>query len=204
MNSKKPHSSDDVKRKKRKNDRFLKGLSGITSVLIVSAEGLPIAYSIPQDTDETKIAAMFSALLSLSEMAILEMGKGDFDQLYIKGQEGYLLVMQAGQNAVLAVSTAKDVRLGLVLLDCRRVCEKIAKFIYDGYDFDDDDDYGDRYPYSYIFKPPEPPGDIKMATQLQVNKFIDEELDNKIHCQYCGRKLTEEEWLTHNCRKSLE
>jgi hypothetical protein len=72
---------------------------------------------------------MTAALLSLSERAIIEMGKGDFDQLYIKGSEGYLLVMQAGQNAVLTVSTTKDVRLGLILLDCRRTCEKIAKLI---------------------------------------------------------------------------
>ncbi|GAH17894.1 unnamed protein product [marine sediment metagenome] len=57
------------------------------------------------------------------------MGKGDFDQLYIKGSEGYLLVMQAGSNAVLTVSTTKDVRLGLILLDCRRTCEKIAQLI---------------------------------------------------------------------------
>ncbi len=51
------------------------------------------------------------------------------DQLYIKGSEGYLLVMQAGPNAVLTVSTSKDVRLGLILLDCRRTCEKIAQLI---------------------------------------------------------------------------
>ncbi|GAH03263.1 unnamed protein product [marine sediment metagenome] len=50
-------------------------------------------------------------------------------QLYIKGSEGYLLVMQAGQNAVLTVSTSKDARLGLIMLDCRRMCEKIAKLI---------------------------------------------------------------------------
>jgi predicted regulator of Ras-like GTPase activity (Roadblock/LC7/MglB family) len=57
------------------------------------------------------------------------MRKGDFDQFYIKGSEGYLLGMQAGPNAILLVSTTKDVRLGLILLDCRRTCEKIAKII---------------------------------------------------------------------------
>jgi len=37
--------------------------------------------------------------------------------------------MQAGPNAVLTVSTTKDVRLGLIFLDCKRTCEKIAKLI---------------------------------------------------------------------------
>ena len=102
--------------------------------------------------------------------------------------------MQAGHNAVLAVSTTKDVRLGSVLLDCRRICERIAKF-----DFDDDDD--EKYPYPYIFKPPEPPGKIEMATQLQVNKVRDKELEPIINCPYCGLELTEEDLGTHNCRK---
>jgi predicted regulator of Ras-like GTPase activity (Roadblock/LC7/MglB family) len=114
-------------------DDLLKKLLGaipeVKSAAIVSAEGLPIASALPQGVDETRIAAMTAALLSLSERAIIEMGKGDFDQLYIKGSEGYLLVMQAGPNAVLTVSTTKDVRLGLILLDCRRTCEKIAKLI---------------------------------------------------------------------------
>jgi len=128
-----PYSSDDIKRKKRKNGYGLNKLRGaipeVTSAAIVSAEGLPIASALPEGVDETKIAAMSAALLSLSKKAIIEMSKGDFDQLYIKGSEGYLLVMQAGPNAVLTVSTSKDVGLGLILLDCRRICEKIAKLI---------------------------------------------------------------------------
>ncbi len=128
-----PYSSDDIKRKKRKNGYGLNKLLGaipeVTSAAIVSAEGLPIASALPQGVDETRIAAMSAALLSLSKKAIIEMSKGDFDQLYIKGSEGYLLVMQAGPNAVLTVSTSKDVGLGLILLDCRRTCEKIAKLI---------------------------------------------------------------------------
>ena len=128
-----PYSSDDIKRKKRRNSFGLNKLLGafpeVKSAAIISAEGLPIGSALPQGVDETRIAAMTSALLSLSERAIIEMDKGDFDQLYIKGSEGYLLVMQAGPNAILIVSTMNDVRLGLILLDCRRMCEKIAKLI---------------------------------------------------------------------------
>lgn len=110
-------------------NKLLRTIPEIKSAIIASAEGLPISAALPQDVDETRIAAMTANLLSLSEMAIIEMGKGDFDQLFIKGSEGYLLVMQAGPNAVLIVSTSKDVGLGLILLDCRRICEKIAKLI---------------------------------------------------------------------------
>ncbi len=118
-----PDSLDDILK------RLLGAIPEVKSAAIVSAEGLPIASALPQGIDETRIAAMTAALLSLSERAIIEMAKGDFDQLYIKGSAGYLLVMQAGPNAVLTVSTTKEVRLGLILLDCRRTCEKIAQLI---------------------------------------------------------------------------
>ncbi|MFX0075727.1 MAG: roadblock/LC7 domain-containing protein [Candidatus Hermodarchaeota archaeon] len=200
-----PYNSDDIKRKKRKSDHLLKKLLGavpeVKAALIISIEGLPIASALPVGVNETKVAAMNAALLSLAEKAIIEMRKGDFDQLYIKGSEGYLLVMQAGPSAVLTVSTTKDVRLGLILLDCRRTCEKISGLLSNGDDFDDDND-DDKYPYPYILKPPEPPGDLDMAVQLQVNKFTDKEPDDKINCPYCGMVLTIEEWASHNCAKT--
>ena len=104
-----PYSNDDIKRKKRKYGYILNRLLGaapeIISAAIVSAEGFPIASTLPQGVDEARIAAMTAALLSLSERAIIEMRKGDLDHLYIKGSEGYLFVMQAGPNAVLIAST---------------------------------------------------------------------------------------------------
>ena len=99
----------------------------VKAAAIISPEGLPIASALPKSVDETKISAMTATLLSLSERALIEMRTGEFAQLHIKGSAGYLFVMQAGLNAVLTVSTTNDVRLGLILLDCKRTCEKIAK-----------------------------------------------------------------------------
>jgi len=109
--------------------KLLSAIPEVKAAAIVSAEGLPIASALPQGVDETRIAAMTAALLSLSERAVIEMEKGEFEQLYVRGNEGYLLVLQAGPNAVLTVSTTKDVRLGLIFLDCKRTTEKIAKLI---------------------------------------------------------------------------
>lgn len=104
-------------------------IPGVEAFAIISADGLPIASYYPPNVDESRIAAMTATLLNLSKKAMVEMNKGIFDETYIKGSEGYLLVMQAGQNAILIVSIKKDARLGLILLDCRRICEKIAKLI---------------------------------------------------------------------------
>lgn len=118
-----PETLDDILKK------LLAAIPEVKAASIVSVEGLPIASALPVEIDETRIAAMTAALLSLGERAIHEMAKGDFEQIFIKGTDGYLLVLQAGMNAVLTVSTTKDVRLGLIFLDCKRTCEKIAKLI---------------------------------------------------------------------------
>ena len=96
---------------------------------IVSTEGEILASALPQDVDETSIAVMTAALLSLAESAITLIKRGEFEQLFIQGREGYLLVLPAGFNAVLAVATTKNVRLRLIYHDCKQASEQIAKLI---------------------------------------------------------------------------
>ena len=101
----------------------------VKAATIVSTEGEIYASALPQDVDETTVAVMTAALLSLAESAISLIKRGEFEQLYVKGSDGFLLVLPAGPNAVLAVATTRDVRLGLIFLDCIRTTEKIAKLI---------------------------------------------------------------------------
>ncbi|TFG00610.1 MAG: hypothetical protein EU541_01705 [Promethearchaeota archaeon] len=109
--------------------QLLASIPEVKSAAIVSVEGLPIASALPQGIDETRIAAMTAAILSLGERAAHEMQKGDLEQIMVKGNDGILLVLEAGPNAVLTVSTTKDVRLGLIFLDCKRTTERIAELI---------------------------------------------------------------------------
>ena len=60
-----PETLDDLLRK------LLGAIPEVKAAAIVSAEGLPIASALPQGVDETRIAAMTAALLSLSERAII-------------------------------------------------------------------------------------------------------------------------------------
>ncbi|MHA1730141.1 MAG: roadblock/LC7 domain-containing protein [Promethearchaeota archaeon] len=119
----KEDSLDDILR------NLLASISEIKGAAIVSVEGLPIASALPAGIDETRISAMTAAILSLGERAAQELDKGYLEQIYIRGEKGYLLVMSAGQNAVLVVTTMKNIKLGLVFLDCKRACEKVAKLI---------------------------------------------------------------------------
>lgn len=101
----------------------------IEGVALVTEEGLPIAAVLPEGADETKIAAMTAAILSLGEQASRELGKGELEQIYVKGRNGYIITMDAGPNAVLAVITSSDAKLGLVLFHMGKVAKRIAEMI---------------------------------------------------------------------------
>ncbi|MCK5389728.1 MAG: roadblock/LC7 domain-containing protein [Candidatus Thorarchaeota archaeon] len=101
----------------------------IEACAIVSVEGLPIVSALPTDVDEAKVAAMTAAMLTLGEKAAMELGKGELEQVNIKGINGWLLVVQAGMNACLTVSTTANAKLGLIFLDMKRAAEKVASMI---------------------------------------------------------------------------
>lgn len=101
----------------------------IEACAIVSVEGLPITSALPTDVDEAKVAAMTAAMLTLGEKASMELGKGELKQVIIEGHEGWLIVIQAGLNACLTVSTTKQAKLGLLFLDMKRAADKIGEMI---------------------------------------------------------------------------
>ncbi len=101
----------------------------IEACAIVSVEGLPIVSALPTDVDEAKVAAMTAAMLTLGEKAALELGKGTLEQVNIKGADGWLLVVQAGMNACLTVSTAANAKLGIILLEMKRAAKRVAQMI---------------------------------------------------------------------------
>ena len=61
---------------------------------------------------------------------------------------------------------------------------------------------GDRYPFPYVFKPPEPPDDLALAPRAQLHHPPKKkDIEEKIHCQYCGMELTKEEQINHSCKE---
>ncbi len=96
---------------------------------ILSQEGLPIASALPHDVDETQLAALTASILCTAEKASLQMRAGDLEQVYIQGSDRNLLVLTVGQNAVLMISTNKNANIGLIFLNCRKICEKIALLV---------------------------------------------------------------------------
>ncbi len=102
---------------------------GIVDVAVVSLEGLPLVSLVLERVEETRFAAMTAAMLSLGERVATELNKGLLKKIFIEGDHGYIISMQAGENAVLTVSATMDTKLGLLFLDMQRATEKITKIL---------------------------------------------------------------------------
>lgn len=101
----------------------------IEASAIVSVDGLIIASALPQDVEEDRVSAMSAAMLSLGERIATELGRGSLDQVYIKGESGYVVLMSVGEEAVLTALARKDAKLGLIFLDMRRTTEDLYDLI---------------------------------------------------------------------------
>ncbi len=96
---------------------------------VVSVDGLTIASSLPANFEEDRVSAMSAAMLSLGERIASELGRGSLDQVYVKGDDGYVILMSVGEEAVLTTLVREGARLGLIFLDMRRTADDLARLV---------------------------------------------------------------------------
>lgn len=101
----------------------------IEASAVVSVDGLTIASDLPATTEEDRVSAMSAAMLSLGERIATELGRGGLDQVYVRGDNGYVLLNAVGEEAVLTVLCRRDAKLGLVFLDTKRAAADLATMV---------------------------------------------------------------------------
>ena len=101
----------------------------IEASAVVSVDGLTIASDLPADVEEDRVSAMSAAMLSLGERIASELGRGILDQVYIRGDDGYVILMSIGEDAVLTALARKGAKLGLIFLDMRRAAADLRALL---------------------------------------------------------------------------
>ena len=96
---------------------------------VVSVDGLIMASSLPAGVEEDRVSAMSAAMISLGERISGELGRGGLDQVHIKGDGGYVILMAVGEEAVLTTLVREGAKLGLIFLDMRRTASDLEKLI---------------------------------------------------------------------------
>jgi predicted regulator of Ras-like GTPase activity (Roadblock/LC7/MglB family) len=111
----------------------LRDLQGTTpdveASAVVSVDGLIIASALPAGIEEDRVSAMSAAMLSLGERIASELGRGMLDQVYVKGADGYVILMAVGEEAVLTTLVRQKAKLGLIFLDMRRSADDLEKLV---------------------------------------------------------------------------
>ena len=96
---------------------------------VVSTDGLMMASQLPAGMDEDRVGAMSAAMLSLGDRTAQELARGRLDQVLIKGEQGYVVMTHAGDEAVVTVIAKPNAKLGLIFLDIKRAAENISQLI---------------------------------------------------------------------------
>jgi predicted regulator of Ras-like GTPase activity (Roadblock/LC7/MglB family) len=105
------------------------GMPDVEATAVVSADGLTIASSFPGGVEEDRVSAMSAAMLSLGERIAGELGRGGMEEVYVRGENGYVVLRAVGEEAVLTVLARHQTKLGLLFLDMRRAAEDLAAML---------------------------------------------------------------------------
>ena len=123
-------------RQPSREDRLAEALNGlmdesrdIEAAALVSLDGFTMASALPEGMQEDRVGAMSAAILGLGERASAELGRGQLSQVFIEGDDGYVMLIAAGDRAVLTCLAGIDAKLGLVLYDMRASAGHIADIL---------------------------------------------------------------------------
>jgi predicted regulator of Ras-like GTPase activity (Roadblock/LC7/MglB family) len=91
--------------------------------------------------EEDRLGAMSAALLSLGEQAAIGLGRGQLNQVFVEGEHGFVFLMSAKDEAVLAAVARRTAKIGFMLFEMRRAAARIGDLLMEGHS--DADVYAD-------------------------------------------------------------
>lgn len=103
--------------------------ANIEASAIISKDGMVIASALPQGMNEDNVGAMTAAMLSVGNRGTKEFAGGALEQILVKGAQGYILMTQAGKEAILTVIAKPTAKLDLAMLELKHSAEKLTAFI---------------------------------------------------------------------------
>jgi predicted regulator of Ras-like GTPase activity (Roadblock/LC7/MglB family) len=101
----------------------------IIASAVVTADGLSLASALPSNVEEERVAAMSAAMLSLGERIAQELQRGSMEEVYIRGDQGLVLLTAVGRDAVLTALSRSEAKLGLMFLEMRRAAADLEQYV---------------------------------------------------------------------------
>src|SRR5438094_436942 len=110
----------------------LRRMPAVVGATTARRDGILTAHALPTTVDPKMVAAMTAAIVGTSEMATIQLAQGRFVRAIIESDEGKLLSLGAGDEALLVALVYDDANLGLVLLALERAAKQVESILRDG------------------------------------------------------------------------
>jgi predicted regulator of Ras-like GTPase activity (Roadblock/LC7/MglB family) len=101
----------------------------IEASAVVSVDGLTIASSFPNGVEDERVSAMSASMLNIGKRISSELDRGMLDEVYVQGDDGYILLMSMGNDALLSVMAHQRAKLGLVFLEMRKAISDLGELV---------------------------------------------------------------------------
>lgn len=110
----------------------LSHVTDIKSAAVVRRDGLVVTHTLPEGVDPRIVAAMTAAIVGTSEMATVQLAQGRFVRAIVESDDGKLLSLGAGEEAILVALVYDDANLGLVLMAMERAAKRVEDILREG------------------------------------------------------------------------
>ena len=104
---------------------FVTSTSDVQGAVLVTPDGLPLGACLPGGMDEERVSAMSASMLSLGERIGIELSRGSTERIFIEGKNGFGILTNCGEDAVLLVLANESAKQGLLMLEIKRVVSEI-------------------------------------------------------------------------------
>ncbi|AXE37493.1 hypothetical protein JS278_00296 [Acidipropionibacterium virtanenii] len=105
-----------------------RGIPELHGTMIASVDGLAVAHDFPE-ADAERVAAMAATALGLGKRITERTELGGLAEAVIRGDNGYLVVYSAGDDAVLVLQGPVDSNLGLMRIEARAAAVEIKQIL---------------------------------------------------------------------------
>ena len=105
------------------------------SAVISKSQGLTISTHYPEGTDEKfvpdedVIAGRSTQIQEATRKVFKQLKRGSLVRMLIEGETGYVIICDAGDDAILAVLTNKRANIGYMFFMMTRIAKRIEKVL---------------------------------------------------------------------------
>jgi len=104
-------------------------MKGIEAVVVTSRSGINIASSVPQKANPDTLAAMSSALQNAADILTSQINKDSAYRVVIECERNNIIIVSAGQKALLMVLTNEKSILGPLFMQISNLSVKVKELL---------------------------------------------------------------------------